>query len=322
MSEIITDAGKVFVIVVAAPELIKSGNHLTLQSENQYQLIPINDIEEINKTIAKKKFDVIVIEDDIPDLDLLSTIIKIRSIDPDISVILITNCSEALDKEAYWSFGIDDCIRAPFSPIELVHRIARAIKVRRLSQIYSSLRRENNQLRQLSQTDGLTQLANRRFFNEALINEFIRTKRYGGSLGCLMIDIDHFKRINDTYGHMTGDMVLKNLAKIITRRLRSIDVVARWGGEEFVVLLPETSLESIEIVAEKLRIAVESHNFNELTSQKESGPKKVTISIGCISYPHDGIVEAEDVVELADKGLYQAKRTGRNKVVYYLENTE
>ena len=173
----------------------------------------------------------------------------------------------------------------------------------------SAVLRTQHWLRQ-SASDALTGLMNRGFFDERIEEELLRARRYHRPLAIAMIDIDHFKLFNDTYGHAAGDHVLKIVAEKIGRGLRRTDVVARYGGEELACILPETDRESAAHKAETLRRAVEEAR---VAVRKAHGPVTVTISIGVASYPDDGETAAE-VLEKADARLYSAKRKGRNRV--------
>lgn len=163
----------------------------------------------------------------------------------------------------------------------------------------------------LSVTDGLTGLYNRRHFESNIEREFMRVRRYPADLSLAMLDIDHFKRINDTYGHQFGDYVLKEIATILSDSFRKTDMVCRYGGEELAVILTETSLENSLIPLERLREKIEQNVFSYNGQQAN-----VTISIGA-SYNFDGIKSQCELIETADKALYKAKQNGRNKVVAY-----
>ena len=137
-----------------------------------------------------------------------------------------------------------------------------------------------------------------------------RAKRYSRALSVIMIDVDHFKKFNDTYGHPKGDEVLRGLAKILKSAVRTSDIVARYGGEEFVILLPETEEAKALILAERIRKDVELTN---LTIDKNEPPERVTISLG-VSTVDEKVIEYQELIEKADKALYQAKEKGRNRV--------
>jgi diguanylate cyclase (GGDEF)-like protein len=156
--------------------------------------------------------------------------------------------------------------------------------------------------------DGLTQIHNKRYLFESLDKELIRARRYERELSLVIFDIDFFKRINDQYGHLAGDHVLRELARVVQDRIRRDEVFARYGGEEFVIVLPETGLSGALALAENLRQRVGSHGF---VFQNERIP--VTVSIGCAQLSKDDR-SAADLIQRADEKLYEAKRNGRNQV--------
>lgn len=155
--------------------------------------------------------------------------------------------------------------------------------------------------------DGLTQIHNKRYLQEALERDVMRARRHSRELCVLMFDIDHFKNINDKYGHLAGDYVLRELARVVSERIRRDEVFARYGGEEFCLLLPETSLDGAARLAENLRYRVEQHPF-----QFQGEPIRVTISIGAAQLEEE--MTSTDLITAADTKLYEAKRSGRNRV--------
>ncbi|MHB8780549.1 MAG: GGDEF domain-containing response regulator [Candidatus Geothermincolia bacterium] len=163
----------------------------------------------------------------------------------------------------------------------------------------------------LAVTDGLTKIYNHRFFQEVFEREFKRADRYRTGFALIMLDIDHFKLINDTYGHLYGDLILKELADLIKSCLRSMDIVARYGGEEFAVLLPETSLKEAELTAERIRRSVEEYAF----AAAEGKGIRITVSQGVTAYPGPDVTNRNDLVAKADGALYRAKGAGRNRVL-------
>lgn len=168
----------------------------------------------------------------------------------------------------------------------------------------------HDKLQKLAVLDPLTKAYNRRFGTERLNDEFSRSIRTNNPLGVLMFDLDHFKNINDTYGHIVGDKVLINFAELIRANLRKGDTLVRYGGEEFLAILPGASAEGVLVVGEKIRRFTE-----ENTIKHSSQDIKITVSIGGVSYPEVEIENVEDLVKKADDNLYNAKDTGRNKVV-------
>ncbi len=164
--------------------------------------------------------------------------------------------------------------------------------------------------KRLAITDGLTRLINHRHFYELLEQEYLRTRRYKTQLSMVMIDIDYFKQINDTFGHQVGDDILKEMAIVIQREVRDVDILARYGGEEFAVLLPQTGLRQAEAVAERIRASVESNEFSS-----PEGKMRLTISLGVASYPECAVDSQTELVQVADAAMYEAKKAGKNRVM-------
>jgi diguanylate cyclase (GGDEF)-like protein len=160
-------------------------------------------------------------------------------------------------------------------------------------------------------TDSLTGLYVRRHFYERMNEEMKRSKRYQLNFAFLMLDIDDFKHCNDTYGHLVGDVVLKDIARVIKENVREIDVVARYGGEEISLVLPETGEESARVVAERLRKKIEEHVFKAYDEKL-----KLTVSAGIAIYPKDS-TDARTLIDRADEALYVAKKSGKNVVYVY-----
>lgn len=170
------------------------------------------------------------------------------------------------------------------------------------------------ELEQETITDPLLGIFNRRFLDRRLQEELLRAQRHGLPLSLMLLDIDFFKKVNDTWGHQNGDIVLKHLAKLLVDTLRQTDLVARFGGEEFVLLLPHTHQGDARMLAERLRRTVEQTPVLITTSDDGYQELRVTISIGlsCMQQENDNCC---DMLERADKALYQAKQTGRNRVI-------
>jgi two-component system cell cycle response regulator len=156
--------------------------------------------------------------------------------------------------------------------------------------------------------DGLMQVYNRRYLYEALEREIIRARRHGRELSIVMFDIDHFKQVNDRFGHLAGDFVLKELARVVQSRIRRDEVFARYGGEEFSLVLPETNLDGAQALAETLRRKISEHPF---AFQSEAIPVTVSMGIAMLTEADRGSVE---LIQRADEKLYEAKRSGRNRV--------
>lgn len=188
-------------------------------------------------------------------------------------------------------------IRSAVNAIERTHAIEQA-------------KADNLRLEALAHTDPLTLLLNRRALTVRAISELDRVRRYNSPLTMLMVDLDHFKEINDTYGHLIGDDVLRGISTILQNSVRSVDMVARYGGEEFVIVMPETDERGAVHFAERIRKRVEEHKF----IAPEKGRIPVTISIGVAVFPAPYVDTIDDLFARADAAMYQAKATGRNRV--------
>lgn len=195
--------------------------------------------------------------------------------------------------------GAYDYVTKPFNTAELTARIG----------VMMRIRRAEDEARKASLTDSLTGLQNRRFLETRLEEEMARSERHSVPLSCVMLDLDHFKKINDSHGHSVGDNVLRDVAVILRRHIRKSDLAIRYGGEEFVVVLFSTDADAAQIVAERVRADVERHSI-------KAGDEtlKLTVSVGIASFPEQGIKTVDDLMHRADEALYQAKGRGRNMV--------
>jgi diguanylate cyclase (GGDEF)-like protein len=185
----------------------------------------------------------------------------------------------------------------------------------RVDEYIAEMERMNRRLEELSVRDPLTGLYNRRYVGDRLAHEFQRSLRHDRPLAVLMVDIDHFKTVNDTYGHQVGDEVLRSVALMLVNQTRATDVTARYGGEEFLAVLPETDAAGAARVAEKLREAVAvAPLYRAQTPKGEQFAVHCTVSIGVAAY-HPGIIDPNVIVQAADAALYAAKAAGRNRAV-------
>ncbi|MSQ47281.1 MAG: diguanylate cyclase [Deltaproteobacteria bacterium] len=261
--------------------------------------------------LRRQPVDIVLLDLMMPEMDGFEFCQQVRAIPTlhDLHII-ITSARNALeDKVRGLELGAADYLTKPFSLAELQARI----KVgERIVRYQKTLQAQRTQLEHLAREDALTGLANRRRFEERAREELLREGRYQHPLSVLLADLDHFKEINDTYGHSYGDSVLKEVAHTFTRHCRSSDLCARYGGEEFAVLLPETPLPDARLVADRLCTAIRGLTFAQATTTVH-----VTVSLGIACFDANNPQSLEEFMEQADQALYAAKRNGRNRVEVY-----
>jgi diguanylate cyclase (GGDEF)-like protein len=219
---------------------------------------------------------------------------------------MLTSKAEPADKVKGLEIGARDYVTKPFDEGELVARVNIHL---RLKELYEAVQEKNRQLQDLANKDGLTGLYNHRYFHEQLSKDFLHAKRYDEFLSCVLLDIDYFKKFNDTHGHQTGDVVLSTLGRVIKDSIRDGDLAARYGGEEFSLVLYHADGPAAYQVAERLRQMVESHEVHD-----KGNVLHVTISVGIATFPSGQIRDSKELIECADKALYKAKENGRNRV--------
>ncbi|WP_022850528.1 diguanylate cyclase [Limisalsivibrio acetivorans] len=234
--------------------------------------------------------------------DLVEEIRSTRGLESS-PIIALTVADDREVRNRLFYMGVNDFFRKPFDVEEFFLRTRAHLLNKKL---IDSMEEKNRLLKAQAITDGLTGLFNRRYFYEAISKEEGRFKRNGTEYAVIMFDVDHFKSINDDYGHKCGDDVLKGISELAKSSVRSADTLARYGGEEFVILLPDTGIEGAQTLAEKLRLTKENHNFRCLD-------RCLTSSFGVAS--RNEVDDYEKLVTLADDRLYQAKKEGRNRVV-------
>jgi len=260
--------------------------------------------EEAIEVLKANTIEVVITDIKLPGQDGLELTDLIKE-NFDIDVIVMTGYSGSYSYEEAINKGASDFIFKPVRFEEVLLRLKRVIRERQLAK---DRERILEKLEKLAITDGLTKLYNLRHFYNQLEVEVDRSNRYGHSLGLLLLDIDRFKAYNDTCGHLEGDKVLIKLCQIIRSCLRTMDSAYRYGGEEFTVILPETSGEEAETVAHRIRKAVEAEKF----FPEPNKPYQVTISIGVTEYCKEE--EFADFIKRADKAMYLSKLAGRNRV--------
>ncbi len=233
-------------------------------------------------------------------------IIKAQTPENFVPIILVTVKSDVQSKVKGLRLGADDYLTKPFNTLELEARVESMLRIKSLQDKLNERKRE---LEALSVTDDLTGLFNHRAMQQRLTEEFQRAKRHNEPLSVVMIDADHFKSVNDTHGHLFGDVVLHRLAEIIRDSVREIDIVARYGGEEFLVILPRTHFSGALAVADRIWRCVKEARFTDNTTEHN-----MTVSLGLSFYPNARVHTVDDLVRCADEALYRAKREGRDRI--------
>lgn len=275
-------------------------------SAQGYEVVEAEDGAEALARCREVRPDVLLLDVEMPRLDGHQVLAMVKE-DPelrDIPVVFLSARAKTDDVAEALRLGAHDYLRKPFEPSELIARVRAALRLRA---VQDELRRRNAELERMSRTDSLTAIYNRRHMDELLHKMLSAARRHDQSLAVVMIDIDHFKQVNDTKGHAAGDRVLQVVAQRLTSVLRAEDELGRWGGEEFITLLPVTDLGGATTVAERMRRAVAS----EPVSLGNHGTLSVTVSLGCAASVEG---DPEALVRQADDCLYAAKNAGRNRV--------
>jgi two-component system cell cycle response regulator len=226
-----------------------------------------------------------------------------------VPIILLTALDDLDSKRRGLAAGADEFLTKPVNTLELQIRVSSMLRIKRLA---DELEKANARLQTLATTDPLTKLANRRMLGERLAYEFARARRYQSQVACLMIDVDHFKKVNDVHGHLVGDKVLVELGAGIAGAIRTTDLGGRYGGEEFMVIAPETPQRHAVILAERLRQTIVQR------IAQTAGIPPVTLSIG-VATTELNPQSVEELVGRADQALYKAKQDGRDRVVLATE---
>lgn len=281
-------------------------------------------ISDALQKLAKNSFDLILTDYQLPDKTGLDFLNEIKDRKLEIPMVLMTGVGdEMLAVNALKSGFLDYLIKdnAYFQKLPAVienayERYVNDLKEKKHQQELLEknihLSTLNRKLSELTIHDELTGLYNHRFLQAKATEELARAVRYHHPLSCLMVDIDHFKVINDSHGHPAGDQILKELSRLLRANVREVDTIARYGGEEFLILLPHTNYAGTQVVAERIRKQVMDHSF-----EVGRHPVQVTASIGVASYPEDAVERKDTLLLFADKALYRAKGSGRNKVCFY-----
>ncbi len=286
--------------------------------ERGYEVLLAEDGEEGLGVLRSEHIDTVILDLIMPGksgMDVLREITADENL-ASTPIILLTAVADRGELVDCLDMGAVDFIVKPWDQRELLGRVRskvnaareRAAKDERILQTSRLLAESNIELSQTSRLDPLTQLFNRRAIEESLTLEHERSLRHDHDYGIIMLDVDHFKLFNDSLGHQAGDDCLRQIARCAQQAVRTVDMVGRYGGEEFIVLLPETPMAGARIVAERIRDAVYERNILHPASKTAD---RVTVSIGVATGPAK---RWEDLVKQADDALYAAKENGRNMV--------
>jgi diguanylate cyclase (GGDEF)-like protein len=251
--------------------------------------------------------DLVLLDVMMPHVDGYKLAQMFKRASPFVPIILLTALEDIDSKRRGLSAGADEFLSKPVNALELQIRLSSMLRIKRLA---DELERVNKNLAELATIDPLTQVANRRAVEHRLALEFQRERRYKHPLACILVDIDHFKAVNDTYGHPAGDKVLIEVASAIRESIRTTDLVARFGGEEFIVIAPETPMAPAQMVAERIRLAI----IEKTSAKMDQGLPTVTASLG-VATTELQVTNESELVARADAALYRAKHEGRNRVV-------
>ncbi|MDF1505527.1 diguanylate cyclase [Roseisolibacter sp. H3M3-2] len=276
-----------------------------------YEIETARDGLEALERVHARAPDLILLDVMMPKLDGIEVVRRLKGNPelPFIPIIMQTALETTEDKVEGLDAGADDYITKPIDFAELEARVKSLLRIKALQE---ELATANAALRRMSQTDGLTGIDNRRHIEERLTEMFEHSARLNEPLAVVMCDVDHFKSVNDTLGHQAGDAVLRQVADVLRHTAREIDRVGRYGGEEFIVLLPGANLDDAMAFAERVRERVAGRAF-----AYDGGEVRRTLSAGAAAWPHPEIRHQEALVHAADQALYVAKETGRNRVVAY-----
>jgi two-component system cell cycle response regulator len=284
-----------------------------LAKENRATLSRAYSIESAVQALKKEKFDLVFLDYVLPDGNALNFIRVMEKNGDDTPMVVITGQGDEMIASQLIQAGVYDYLPKSRINDESVLRIIIGTleKVRLKEEIIES----QLMIAEMSIKDSLTNLYNRRYFVDALERAVLGANRYKNDLVLCMMDLDLFKKVNDTHGHIAGDMVLTEIARMLTESFRESDLVCRYGGEELAVILPNALPENAMMVCERFRAKVESHVF-----EFEGARFQITVSIGIAPYKSlKASASASNLVAAADKALYQVKETGRNRVLVYSE---
>ncbi len=326
------------ILVIEDDQVVRSVFENLLPGEG-YDTDVVADAEEGLKLLAAQPYDLIVSDIVLPGMSGIELCRRVKELQPDLEVIVMTAYANMESVLAAIKAGVYDYMVKPFDDLnEVLHKIDRAIEKRqfvlenqrlvaylqaanaqiegmnqsletKVAERTEALERANRRLEQLTLTDDVTELYNQRFLSQRIEDEFARARRYGHGLAVVMIDLDNFKLVNDTHDHLFGTRVLRRVGVVLKQGVRNIDMVIRYGGDEFVLLFPHTQLDEAVPIAERLRRSLEDSDVGDPDERY-----RITASFGVAAVGSCDAADAESLLRAADRALYLAKAMGRNRV--------
>jgi len=288
--------------------LVVDDSELNLQiltgvlQKKAYEVFTTNDGGQVMKIVSNTPVDIILLDIIMPNIDGFEVcrLLKNNHATKDIPIIMVTARTDSESIKKALDLGVFDYIKKPIEEVEVIARVQSALR----------FKEQLDQLKELSMKDGLTGLYNHSLLIELLEKELANHTRLEQGIAFVMLDIDFFKKVNDTYGHQAGDVVLKEVAEILRRSVRKGDIVGRYGGEEFGIVFLNFPKEDVVRTCERIRKKVENYIFNNSKTAMH-----ITISLGVCYKEPERALSTQEMIQHADEALYQAKGSGRNKVV-------
>ncbi|MFI5306897.1 MAG: diguanylate cyclase [Polyangiales bacterium] len=299
-------------ILVAEDDAITREYLVTLL---KLQGMEVTTAEDGHKALAKARegeVDLVLLDIMMPGLDGLDCcrLIKTSAEETFLPVVLLTAKADGDSRVAGLRIGADDYVCKPFDERELLARLHNLLRLKRM---HDQISKARQRLATLAIQDDLTGLYNYRYLHTRMNEEFKRAERYREPLSCIMVDVDHFKDVNDRHGHDAGDQALREVSVRLLKAVREVDVVARYGGEEFLLVLPSTNFSGALSVAERVWRAVGTENV----ALPRNAAERITVSVGVAVYPSRDIKTKDQLLKAADRALYQAKHEGRDRICVF-----